>query len=689
MRLEKTLMKKFLFIFYGLVFMTVATGCGTVNHKVDFKDNYLPPSGTKIELGRVVNKTGEEFDIDIRGMLSYSLEKTLKEKELLWSSYEAPRLLLESNIIEYKKGDAFKRWLLPGWGATILIVRCDLVDDDNNIVGSVKATRTVSAGGAYTIGAWKTIFDNLANDVVEDLSKSFLSSKERKPDIENHKEYKSDVEYQRPIEEREKEKLAFTNQTTSQIQEESGFKKDKSEIKYQRPTEEREKVQLSKDIFPAQAIFCSKCGTQNPDDGVFCIKCGRKLIHLKEGSISKQPTKLLDQKEGSISDQPTQLLDQEKGKGSIFDQATELLWQEKCDEAISLIEKNFGPNPNDMKAKVSLAKAYLAKCEMLKEKSDKQYKSLAFRPLEIGRSILHSPDGNYICAHAFLINNRPERARKYVNKAIGMSISPRPEYYFVLGDSWVATSSMSMRVAPDLSPEAEEAYEKVINMNVSNDVKALAYYKLAVMCSEFGRKEKAKMALRSALELTQSEALIKRIRGMSGIDIHQTASQIQKESRLKLAILPWKLVNNRTIGDTESSIRAQTEFALKKAIKTDQIFIPEFSYYDLEQVKTKKISNEILNKTDLDNLWIRKNIFSSFIPNVDLICNIGKKLNVDAILTYYISIRDYSEPIDVDAFLINVKTKKIYHARRSDQSAPYDVTIQFQMVTNIVYGAYE
>lgn len=168
---KKTSKKKFILFFCAVFFMLLATGCGTVQHKVDFKDKYTPPPNTKIELGRVMNKTGDEFDIDIKKMLSDSLEKTLKEKELLWASANEPRLLLESNIIEYKKGDAFKRWLLPGWGATILIVRCDLVDEDNKIVGSVEAKRTVDAGGAYTIGAWKTVFDNLANDVVEDLSK--------------------------------------------------------------------------------------------------------------------------------------------------------------------------------------------------------------------------------------------------------------------------------------------------------------------------------------------------------------------------------------------------------------------------------------------------------------------------------------------------------------------------------------
>ena len=161
------------------------------------------------------------------------------------------------------------------------------------------------------------------------------------------------------------------------------------------------------------------------------------------------------------------------------------------------------------------------------------------------------------------------------------------------------------------------------------------------------------------------------------------------DSRYKLAILPWKLVNNRTYTDTETSIRAGTEYALKKTIKADQIFIPEFSYYDLIKVKTKKISDEILTKKVSDNLWIRKNIFSSVIPNVDLICNIGKKLHVDAILTYYIYVGSYSEPINVDAFLINVNSKKIYHEKSSGINAPYNVILEFQMVTNKVYAAYE
>jgi hypothetical protein len=39
----------------------------------------------------------------------------------------------------------------------------------DQLVGSEQARRTVSIGGAYTIGAWRTIFNSIAEDIVDDL----------------------------------------------------------------------------------------------------------------------------------------------------------------------------------------------------------------------------------------------------------------------------------------------------------------------------------------------------------------------------------------------------------------------------------------------------------------------------------------------------------------------------------------
>jgi len=155
-------------ILLSIVTIMALTGCGSVQHKVSFQDNYAPQAQTKIEVGQVTNETEETFDVNIEQMLTDAFAEELRKEEMLWDGGSNTKLVLNSKIVEYAKGDAFKRWLLPGWGSTVLTIQCDLKDGDN-VVGSVNARRTVSIGGGYTIGAWKTIFASLAKDVVQDL----------------------------------------------------------------------------------------------------------------------------------------------------------------------------------------------------------------------------------------------------------------------------------------------------------------------------------------------------------------------------------------------------------------------------------------------------------------------------------------------------------------------------------------
>jgi len=85
------------------------------------------------------------------------LLRNFVKKKLLWTGESTPKLVLNCKIIEYDKGNAFKRWLYPSWGITLLNIQCEL-KDRNKVVGSARARHTVSAGGLYTIGAWKFIF---------------------------------------------------------------------------------------------------------------------------------------------------------------------------------------------------------------------------------------------------------------------------------------------------------------------------------------------------------------------------------------------------------------------------------------------------------------------------------------------------------------------------------------------------
>jgi hypothetical protein len=153
-----------------LTALLLVSGCGTVEQKVALDQQYTVLPGTKVELGTVKNQTGQSFDIDVEKMLADAFSQALKARNLQWTGGSTPKLVLTADIVEYSKGDAFKRWLMPGWGSTVLVVRGALYDSDNRQIGSVDAKRTVDAGGGYTIGAWETIFRNVADDVVLKLA---------------------------------------------------------------------------------------------------------------------------------------------------------------------------------------------------------------------------------------------------------------------------------------------------------------------------------------------------------------------------------------------------------------------------------------------------------------------------------------------------------------------------------------
>ena len=148
----------------------LSVGCGTVRHSVDLQEDYVIKTDAKIEVGKVTNGTGLTFDIDIEKLLADALEESLREEKLLSTIPSEPRLIITSKIAEYEPGNAFKRWLMPGWGSTVLRIECDLMDA-NELIGSVKAERSVVIGGGYSIGDWKDIFGDVSKDIAKDLRK--------------------------------------------------------------------------------------------------------------------------------------------------------------------------------------------------------------------------------------------------------------------------------------------------------------------------------------------------------------------------------------------------------------------------------------------------------------------------------------------------------------------------------------
>ncbi len=146
--------------------------CSTNNLKID--TNYKPILGTLIEVDKTLNATGRSYDdINVEELLTNALAEALREEDLLWTGEKINKILLKCQVVEYEPGNAFKRWLFPGWGETILSIDCNFKEEDKQI-GTVVERYTISAGGLYTIGGWRTIFFDIAEDIVDEIEDKLI-----------------------------------------------------------------------------------------------------------------------------------------------------------------------------------------------------------------------------------------------------------------------------------------------------------------------------------------------------------------------------------------------------------------------------------------------------------------------------------------------------------------------------------
>ena len=149
------------------------------------------------------------------------------------------------------------------------------------------------------------------------------------------------------------------------------------------------------------------------------------------------------------------------------------------------------------------------------------------------------------------------------------------------------------------------------------------------------------------------------------------SEDVKSDSQFKLAIFPWAL----TTGFIEKKERFVEAFT--QVLIANPLFVPIYSSYELgEKFKVKKFDDDIMANLTDDKLWLKKPFFSKFKksstmedfltkePNVDYICQIGKKLKVDAVLMYNtVSLDPFNPRIIV--ILIGVNDGKCYTEKDS------------------------
>lgn len=161
--------------FIALTIAVALTACGTVKHNATFSQDLKPGISATFRVGDVVDaaskdKRGDHADFDIATEMRARLIEELGKSKLLAREGDSAVYVLNARITDYQPGDAFKRWLAPGLGSTIAVVECDVYQGQDK-VGTIRANRSVEFGGAYTAGAWKSIFASVAEDIVGEIEK--------------------------------------------------------------------------------------------------------------------------------------------------------------------------------------------------------------------------------------------------------------------------------------------------------------------------------------------------------------------------------------------------------------------------------------------------------------------------------------------------------------------------------------
>jgi hypothetical protein len=157
-----------------LIVTMALTGCATggqIKTAGGAAAELLPRPGATVEVGEITSGAEKHPDLDPVVLFRESLITALREENILWSGDKAtPRFLFDAKIMNYEPGNAFRRWVLPGWGSTILEVHGELRTSDRSTVAAIiDNKRSVAAGGAYTIGAWKSIFSHAASDLAQEM----------------------------------------------------------------------------------------------------------------------------------------------------------------------------------------------------------------------------------------------------------------------------------------------------------------------------------------------------------------------------------------------------------------------------------------------------------------------------------------------------------------------------------------
>jgi len=154
-----------------LVFTLILVGCGTtttLNIPTGKKINIV--GRIKVEIPQKKVSVAPELDANILAKMKTGLESELEKRCFKIARGGKGRYVLKTSILTYKPGSALKRWIMPGWGATILRAKSIIAQGaDGKTIAEIDFDGNVSGGGLYTMGAKDYIADWFSEELAKKL----------------------------------------------------------------------------------------------------------------------------------------------------------------------------------------------------------------------------------------------------------------------------------------------------------------------------------------------------------------------------------------------------------------------------------------------------------------------------------------------------------------------------------------
>lgn len=157
------------------ILLLISGGCATTEAVSDVRHSFSSERPVNIKVQPCVDRTGHT-DRDLVHKATIALIEKLKA-DPMFNVRDDSRYVLSCDISAFVEGSALKRWLIPGWGATVGQVSVMIMDSKSGeTVAIVRDNAKVASGGLYSIGADKYILESALDDIVRKLHEDASSS---------------------------------------------------------------------------------------------------------------------------------------------------------------------------------------------------------------------------------------------------------------------------------------------------------------------------------------------------------------------------------------------------------------------------------------------------------------------------------------------------------------------------------